>query len=317
MRVLSLFDGMSCGRIAIDRSGLSVTSYHASEIDQYAQIISKKNYPEIVHVGDINHWKKWKLPAIDLIMGGSPCQGFSNAGIGRNFDDPRSKLFYTFVDIVRKLKPKYFLLENVKMKKEWADIISAEMGVEPIEINSALLSAQNRKRFYWTNIPNVKQPEDKGIVLADIIEEGYADREKAYAIDANYHKGGNLTQYFDKSRRQLVFRVKEATKKGYVDIYPNEGLDLRFINSKTRRGRSMKTKCNALASSRDNNVGWYNGNSYRQLTPLECERLQTLPDNYTEGVSNTQRYKMIGNGWTVDVIAHILRNIQNRPQAAV
>ena len=364
INVLSLFDGMACGLVALKRAGIQVDNYFASEIDKYAMQIAKKNHPEIQHIGDVTKIDLSSLPKIDLLIGGSPCQGFSNAGQGLNFDDPRSKLFFTYVQIrddLHKKNPELqFLLENVKMKQEWQDIINDEMGVFPVEINSSLVSAQNRKRLYWANW-KIEQPEDLGLVLRDIIEEGEVDREKSYCIDANYFKGGNPRSYFEDGKRQLVFEhqshkramvrvgtasdisghdylrriyspngksptinahaggntepkimiVPEATKKGYVEILPNEGVDLRFINSKTRRGRSMKTKINALTSGSDNNIGWYNGETYRKLTPLECERLQTLPDGYTEGVSNTQRYKMIGNGWTIDVITHILKSNPN------
>ena len=170
MNVLSLFDGMSCGRIALDRLGIKVDNYYASEIDKYAMKVSEANYPDIIQVGDITELDLSTLPKIDLIMGGSPCQGFSFAGKQLAFDDPRSALFFEFVRCVKELKPKYFLLENVRMKKEYLDVISEYMGVEPIMINSALVSAQNRVRYYWTNIPGIEQPEQRGIVLRDILE---------------------------------------------------------------------------------------------------------------------------------------------------
>ncbi len=266
MNVLSLFDGMSCGQIALEKVGFQVDKYFASEIDKYAIKVAKANYPDMVHLGDVRDVKTadsrlmvenagWIK--IDLLIGGSPCQGFSFAGKQLNFDDPRSKLFWEYVRLLRELRPKYFLLENVKMKQESMDVITEALGVEPIFINSSLVSAQNRQRYYWTNIP-FTMPEDKGILLRDIIEDGFVDRDKSYCIDANYWKGGNLTQYFDKKRRQLVF-----TDDGF-----------------------------------------------RKLTPLECERLQTVPEGYTAHVSNTQRYKMLGNGWTVDVIAHTLKGME-------
>jgi site-specific DNA-cytosine methylase len=260
MRVLSLFDGMSCGRIALERAGIDVDLYFASEIDKYAIQVVQNNYPYTIQLGNVEELQSCDLPKIDLLIGGSPCQGFSFAGKQLNFDDPRSKLFFEYVRLLRELKPKYFLLENVKMRKESRDIISNELGVEPIEINSSLVSAQKRTRLYWTNIPNVTQPTDKGIKLKDVIEYGYADQDKSYCLDANYYKGGNLKSYFEKHRRQLVFSDDDMKE-------------------------------------------------YRKLTPLECERLQTVPEGYTEGVSNTQRYKMLGNGWTVDVIAHIFKGL--------
>lgn len=259
MNVLSLFDGMSCGQIALERVGIKVENYFASEIDKYAMQVTKHNYPNTKHIGDVTKVKGDELPKIDLLIGGSPCQGFSFAGKQLNFDDPRSKLFFEFVRLLEETKPKYFLLENVLMKKEYEQIITDHLGVGPIFINSSLVSAQNRKRLYWTNLPITGLPNDKGILLKDIIESGIVDRDKSYCIDANYHKGGSLKQYFEKSRRQLVFY----------------------------------------------------GIRFRKLTPTECERLQTVPDNYTSCVSNTQRYRMLGNGWTIDVVAHIFKSYLN------
>lgn len=270
MNVASFFDGMSCGQIALNRIGVPVEEYYASEIDKYAIKVTKANFPNTKHMGDINNWREWDIDwsSIDLVIGGSPCQGFSFAGKQLAFDDPRSKLFFVFLDIVnycKSLNPNVkFMLENVKMKKEYLDVISELLGVEPIFINSSLVSAQNRQRWYWTNIERVTLPEDRGIVLRDILDDdSFVDRSKSYCLDANYFKGTNLEQYFKKSRRQIVFK-KEP----------------------------------------ENEISW------RKLSPLECERLQTVPENYTNHVSNTQRYKMLGNGWTVDVIAHIFKNIK-------
>ena len=170
MNVLSLFDGMSCGRLALDRLGIKVDKYYASEIDKYAIQVSEANYPDIIRLGNVCDVKAEDLEPIDLILAGSPCQGFSFAGQQLAFDDPRSALFFEFVRLLKECKPKYFLLENVKMKKQYLDVISEQVGVEPILINSALLSAQNRQRYYWTNIPNIEQPEDRGILLKDILE---------------------------------------------------------------------------------------------------------------------------------------------------
>jgi len=304
MNVLSLFDGMSCGQIALERAGVKVDNYFASEIDKYAIQVAKDNYPDTIHLGNVEEWEKWDLPNIDMLIGGSPCQGFSNCGEGLNFSDSRSELFFHYIEILKKYKPKYFLLENVKMKAEWRDIITKYIGIRPVLINSAMFSAQNRERYYWTNIP-IDVIIDKNIKLVDIIENGMVDRDKSYCIDANYYKGRNLDQYLNKSRRQLVFN--EATKKGFVEIPQMCGVDLACIKSKTRRGRKMQHKSNCLQTS--NQFHWYDGLKLRKLTPIECERLQTVPDNYTASVSNTQRYKMLGNGWTVDVIAHIFKGI--------
>lgn len=304
INVLSLFDGISCGQVALERAGIKVNKYFASEIDKYAIQVTQKNYPNTIHIGDVTKVKGGDLPQIDLLIGGSPCQGFSKAGKQLNFNDPRSKLFFEYIRILEEVKPKYFLLENVKMKKEYQDIISEKIGVERIEINSSLVSAQNRVRLYWTNIPGIKQPEDKNILLESILESGEVDRDKSFCLDANYFKGTNAKQYFCKNRRQIVWVIPEATKKGYVEVSNGECIDLTFIKSKTRRGRLMIDKSNCLTASTYNYCKVTN-DWFRLLTPVECERLQTLPDNYTDQVSNTQRYKALGNGWTVDVIAHI------------
>lgn len=367
INVLSCFDGMACGLVALKRQGVKINKYYAFEIDKYAIKIAKKNHPEIIELGDINNWESFKdIDVPDLILAGSPCQGFSIAGKGLNFEDPRSRLFFVFSDLLsywRKQNPKLkFLLENVRMKKESSDVISQYMMVDPIVINSALVSAQNRVRYYWTNIEEVSQPEDKGLVLRDIIEDGASvDRLKSYCIDANYWKGGNEKSY-KKGRRQLVF-VGGIGERDWANdgkklsrnfsqgsrIYSDEG-KAAFLTAKGVGGYGGMTgvyqiKGAALRNQKPNGVVRigtaedinghdYNkriysqngksptlnansggnhepkiatsGTHYRKLTPIECERLQTLDDNYSEGVSNTQRYKMIGNGWTVDVIAHIL-----------
>src|SRR5574344_969965 len=220
MIVLSLFDGISCGRVALERAGIAVEKYYASEIDPYAEKISASNYHDIIRLGDITKWREWNIEKPDMIIAGSPCQGFSIAGKGLNFEDPRSKLFFVFADILKYYHPKYLLLENVKMKAEWNDVISTTLGeiypecvrqneifqkgrLEPVLINSALVSAQNRERLYWCNFP-VTQPEDKHIMLKDIIIDSVADREKSYCIDTNYEKSGNLKCYQEKGSRQLV-----------------------------------------------------------------------------------------------------------------
>lgn len=310
MNVLSLFDGMSCGRVALERAGITVDKYYASEIESDSIEIAKKNYPDTIHLGDVTKIKGNDLEKIDLLIGGSPCQGFSFAGKQLNFVDPRSRLFFEFVRLLHEVKPKYFLLENVKMKKEYQDVISKYLGVEPIEINSALVSAQTRKRLYWTNIPNVTQPDDKGIMLVDVIDDGLVDRDKAYCLLESYSRkyatDSGWREYIKKSMGQLI--VKEATIKGFTTIMKDQGVDLTFIKSKTRRGRKMEFKSNCLTYTKFDYC-WFNGNDLRLLSPIECERLQTLPDNYTEGVNEKKRYSMLGNGWTVDVIAHIFKQI--------
>jgi predicted phage terminase large subunit-like protein len=224
MNVLSLFDGMSCGQIALKKAGITVDNYYASEIDKYAIQIAKKNFPDMIHIGDVTKVIGSELPKIDLLIGGSPCQGFSFAGKQLNFDDPRSALFFEFVRLLKECKPKYFLLENVRMKQEFQDVISEHLGVQPIKINSSLVSAQNRVRLYWTNIPNVVQPDDKEIVLKDILETGIVDRDKSFCIDANYFKGGNLKSYFEKHRRQLVFSKDGLCHVGDADLKGNDSI---------------------------------------------------------------------------------------------
>ena len=223
MNVLSLFDGMSCGQIALQKAGIKVDQYYASEIDKYAIKVAKANYPDMIHLGDVTQVMSKSLPKIDLLIGGSPCQGFSFAGKQLNFDDPRSKLFFEYIRLLNKLKPKYFLLENVRMKQESQDIITRYMGVDPVEINSSLVSAQNRKRLYWTNIP-FDVPKDKNILLKDILEDGITDRDKSHCLDANYFKGGNLKSYFEKHRRQLVFSTDGMCHVGDADFKGHDAI---------------------------------------------------------------------------------------------
>jgi DNA-cytosine methyltransferase len=300
---------MSCGQIALNKLGIKVKKYYASEIDKYAIKVTQHNFPNTIQIGDVTKVKGSSLPKIDILFGGSPCQSFSRAGDGSGFDG-KSKLFWEYARLLKETKPKYFLLENVVMKKEWEQVITDALGVEPILINSALVSAQNRRRLYWTNIPNVKQPIDKNVYLKDIIESGEVDRDKSYCLDANYFKGVSIKQYLNKSRRQIVWKIPEATKKGYVEVAEGEGIDLTFIRSKTRRGRLMLEKSNCLTAASQKycivTKDWF-----RLLTPIECKRLQTVPDWFDMSiVSDTQQYRMLGNGWTVDVIVHILSHMK-------
>ncbi len=462
MKVVSLFDGIACGYEALKRAGIPVSAYYAFEIDKHAIQIAKKNHPDIIHMGSVVDFPFWILGGADLVMGGSPCQGFSFAGKQLAFDDPRSKLFFEFVRAINEIKPKHYLLENVKMKKEFQDVITHYMGVNPVEINSAKLSAQNRKRLYWCNW-DVPQPEDKGILLKDIIEDavdvsvfGAAQRGR-YLIDgkcadtkvdsmaglteqridispeeksnclisvqkdsllailqaenprvaglADVEGGirpfkddgrkGSLSEYgriaFEDSKavtvsaahapkilqtargnnpgglraldgkvpclsansweynNHLIFiggfeegrRLEDGKNlsrnfsEGYR-VYSAEGktatltaqskgglggaIGLYAIEMNDRQKaqyRSLDEKGNCLLSSSWKGMqanGMMNvsvdGVTIRKLTPVECERLQTLPDNYTLGISNTQRYKALGNGWTVDVIAHIFNQLK-------
>jgi len=534
MKVLSLFDGMSCGRIALDQLGIPVEKYYASEVDKYAIQVSQANFPDIEQVGDICNLDAKDYQDVDLMLAGSPCQGFSFAGKQLAFDDPRSALFFEFIRLLKEIKPKYFLLENVRMKKEFLQVISEQVsecypeipfGIEPIFINSSLLSAQSRQRYYWTNIAGIQEPEDKGIVLRDILEDNYgSERDKAHCIDANYYKGASVEQYKKKHRRQLVNKpikvgmnveevkvrkhevnisglqhlLREMKKESgktnkqiaeetnmpvtkvehwfrtdssfaipgdniwlklkkvlgiktevfdqevmefvYRDgvyetkqrVYSDEGKSPTITASNTEQyietkpkmvgktdtpghdilkrvysedGKSptitahagkgtvpkIETKPKQVGIATDINGhdilkrvyspdgksptvntcqggnrepkvvtgGAFHGRAYnnqgkrmdrdgssvankttqmlelrkddksnaittvgkdsvavnedltwRKLTPLECERLQTVPDNYTDHVSNTQRYKMLGNGWTVAVIKHIFKNME-------
>ena len=423
MNVLSLFDGMSCGQIALNRAGVKYDTYFASEIDKYAIKVAQANYPNTVQIGDVTKVDHTRLPfgGIDLLMGGSPCQGFSFAGKQLNFKDPRSKLFFEFIRLRDELKPKYVLLENVRMPKSSQHIISAWMGFQPQAINSSLVSAQNRYRLYWFGKRAYREPtpsgdsygydaipippmEDKGIVLQDILEDGIANDamtnkdSKSHCITARYN-GAVWWNSIQRKQRTMV-QVGEADNiKGFdsikriyspsgkaptlttmqgghrepkvatdiVTFNPNQEAKIQKMNVTTDKanclteaiGRggssseyltSVKKKTLALQSigrivnrrldengvrkdnqldlpftkqlevsdsdksnclttvNKDNVV--VEGMQWRKLTPLECERLQTVPDNYTNHVSNSQRYKMLGNGWTVDVIAHIMKGIK-------
>lgn len=306
LRVLSLFDGISCGRVALERAGIDVDFYFASEIDKHAIAVTQKNYPDTIQIGDVNdvNFEDFK-GGIDLLIGGSPCTNLSVAGNGTGLEGNESKLFFKFVEALNTIKPKYFLLENVKMKKEWEDIITTCLGVEPVLINSALVSAQNRKRLYWCNweIPEIK---DRGIHLQDILESGITEREKSLCLLAGYNSKFQEKRYLEKNIHQGIF-------KKYVRIG-----DL-GNNSQGFRVYSVKGKSVCLMG----NAGGLGGKTglykidipdgeyvIRKLRPVECERLQTLPDGYTEGISDNQRYKCCGNGWTVDVIAEIFKGIK-------
>lgn len=291
MNVLSLFDGMSCGRIALERAGIEVDNYYSSEIDKYAIKVADKNYPQDTknRLGNVINVNGYDLPKIDLLIGGSPCQGFSFAGKGLNFEDERSKLFFEYVRLLKECKPKYFLLENVKMKKESEDIISEMLNVEPILINSNLLSAQNRERLYWTNIPFNKEIKDKKIFIKDIL---YDDTYK------------NFTD-------ERITNTKKLTKN-----YVKWDLSGKQYWSQQDRAYYKNGKMCTLPKANPNNklniVLDYDNDLYRRIHPVEAERCQTVDDNYTlcDGVSETKRLEMLGNGWTVDVIAHILKGIK-------
>jgi len=338
MNVLSLFDGMSCGQLALQRAGIQVENYFAAEIDKYAIQVTQANFPDTVQLGDVTKVKAEGQHLydpfgcgheIDLLIGGSPCQGFSFAGKQLNFDDPRSKLFWEYVRLLKALKPKYFLLENVKMKKESMDVITEALGVEPVAINSRLFSAQNRPRIYWTNIPFDVPTEDKGIVLKDILEPEVEEKYYAGKKLRESYMGGNQLNPKYKSQCNTIYPTdgKFATlcagthgySFGYVPAPSPDGLILvgdAGISDKysyVNRVYHPDGKGPSLVSSDGGHLQPKisdNTTTYRKLTPLECERLQTVPEGYTDkGISNTQRYKMLGNGWTVDVVSHIMKGI--------
>ena len=335
INVLSLFDGMSCGQIALDKLGIEVNKYFASEIDKYAMQVTKHNYPNTKHIGDVTQVKGADLPNIDLLIGGSPCQGFSFAGKQLNFDDPRSKLFFEFVRLLEETKPKYFLLENVRMKKEYQDIITEYLGIEPIVINSNLVSAQNRTRYYWTNIPNITQPKDKELLLKDITEDGL--RSLGLAQRGRYNEDGKVVQKYelngteksnamttvskdsllfipvDKHSSKSVLVCIDGVMKPTHKLWLDNGKLLQRNFSQGNRVYSSEGK-SATLNANSGGIGGKTGlyeieGVIRKLTRLECERLQTVPDGYTSIVSDTQAIKMLGNGWTVDVIAHIFNQM--------
>lgn len=398
LNVLSLFDGMSCGQLALQRAGIKVNQYYAAEIDKYAIQVTQKNFPNTIQLGDVTKVKGSDLPKIDLIIGGSPCQGFSFAGKGLNFEDERSKLFFEFVRLINECKPKYFFLENVKMKKEHELVISQYMKVAPIEINSALVSAQNRVRLYWTNInekpyglfgdmmADIPQPKDKGILLKDILESDVPDKfylsdkmlqyfsnraanfnqgkvnvreeegkascltssmascdisDNFIKVDTNLKKsanqdkancftaGGNSGGLHSDMTLIVASRGRnpENPKSREIGLNTEQHLEPRFdgktncltsvqkdnlvmLNERQKANhKNEDEKANTFLStswkgSQANGMTLVGTTKIRRLTPTECERLQTVPDGYTDCVSDTQRYRMLGNGWTVDVIAH-------------
>lgn len=318
MNVLSLFDGMSCGQQALQKVGINIDNYFASEIDKYAIQVTMANFPNTVQLGSVINLDGYSLPKIDLLIGGSPCQSFSFAGKRKGMStkdeqeiltlnhylqlkndgfefEGQSYLFWEYMRLYNEIKPKYFLLENVIMVEKWKKILSKAIGYEPIEINSSLVSGQNRKRLYWTNIGKIpsgmfgeminiiEQPKDKGILLRDILQDN---------VDEKYFLSNKMLEYFDKVTKESIVK-----KRGYK-YCPTFG-DKKSFTITTREGNRI-----------ENNFVIDN-NRPRRLTPVECERLQNVKDNYTNHVSNTQRYKMLGNGWTIDIIAHIFSYLKN------
>jgi len=304
MNVLSLFDGMSCGRVALERCGFKINKYYAAEIDKYAITVAANNYLDTIHVGDVTEVFAKDLEPIDIVIGGSPCQGFSFAGKQLNFGDPRSKLFFEFVRLVKECKPKYFFLENVVMKQEFQDVISSYLGVQPIKLNSALVSAQSRKRLYWTNIPGYTEPEDKGILLKDIVHEHcLTDRDKSHAIIGSIGRT-TTREYFKKNQGQMVLELSASKIDRILNAKRGKGF---FYDPKTHQ--KIGTLIAGYAKEPTDGSYLSDNGIFRKLTPIECERLQGLKDNYTLGVSNSQRYKMCGNGWQIDSIIEFFKHI--------
>jgi site-specific DNA-cytosine methylase len=294
--VLSLFDGMSCGQIALNRAGIKYTNYFASEIDKHAIKVTQTNYPNTIQLGDVTKVFAKDLPKIDLLIGGSPCQGFSFAGKGLNFEDPRSKLFFEFVRLKNETQPKYWMLENVKMKAEHQNIISEILGVKPILINSELVSAQSRERLFWTNIPITEMPTDKGILLKDIV--GFESEIP--------------------TKDEVVNEIKRFTNRDFqISISKNGRIRPHRFDIK----KSGISEIGTLTNPNDKTVTiiashtpkTYKTTPFRiyELTRNECEQLQNVPIGYTDIVSESQAKKMLGNGWTVDVIAHIFGSLLN------
>ena len=385
MNVLSLFDGMSCGQQALERAGFKVDNYFASEIDKYAIQVTMANYPNTKQLGSVINVDGYSLPKIDLLIGGSPCQSFSFAGKRKGMStkdeqeiltlehylqlkeegfefEGQSYLFWEYMRLLNETKPKYFLLENVMMGEKWEKVLSKAIGVKPIMINSALISAQNRQRLYWTNIglapaglfgdleTTIEQPKDKGILLKDVLESEvdskYFLSEKAmkYVTDEIRMKK-RFTQDASVSDKSLTHCAKnqsnlcgdfvvvhnmqprsgDPSKGGTGHLTRTDGktycLDTGNTNAVEIVGCDFRTdeglrfrdngKSGTLAARarNDESCGQLASidSKIRRLTPIECERLQTVRDNYTNHVSDSQRYKMLGNGWTVDVIAHFFK----------
>lgn len=295
MNVLSLFDGMSCGRIALERSGIKVDNYFASEIDKHAIKVTQHNYPNTTQLGNVLDYKNWDLPEIDLLIGGSPCQDLSKikSKDGKGLDGEKSKLFFTYYRALEKFKPKYFLLENVVMNKEDESIITKMLGVEPTLIDSGDFSAQNRPRLYWTNIPFSEVDFKSDLVLNDIMQP-LSDIASKYIYDeeleiVNGHQKrvyGTLNKRYENGKR----RMTDTTSRVYSPFHKSGTLT-------------------AVSGGHQEKKVYQNG-IVRKLTPLEYERLQTVEEGYTSICSDSQRYKMLGNGWTVDVIAHIFKGLK-------
>jgi len=355
MRVLSLFDGIAGAKVALDRAGIKYSKYYASEIDKYAIAVARVNHPDIVHVGDVRNLKGEDFKGVNLVIGGSPCQDFSVAGKRRGMTtkekveitsleqylelkeagfefEGQSYLFWEYVRLLKEIKPQWFLLENVKMPKKWRDVISSALGVEPIEINSALVSAQNRVRYYWTNIPIKGLPEDKGLNLMDIIQDkvdekyflnkevdiisppkGNVCKIVAKLKGVKYEQTAKIYDITGKSPTLTTMKGGWRHPKILLDREKSLCITATYYKTSDLRDYLERKKRQLIFEANNGNV------RVRRLTPVECERLQTFPDGYTEygnfggkikRLSDTQRYRLLGNAFTVDVVAWILSHIK-------
>ncbi len=344
MNVVSLFNGMNTGRQALENVGIKVNKYYSSEIKPYAIELTQYHFPDTIQVGDVTKWREWNIDwkSIDLILSGSPCQDLSAAGKRAGINGKKSSLFFIFVEIlnhVKNLNPKVlFLQENVgSASKLDVGIMSRELGVYPVRINSKLVTAQLRDRYYWSNIKtketmfdlvtDIPQPKDKKIMFKDIITDGHVEREKSTAILEGYvskntfkNENSKEAQKYLKSRDNIGIcpivyvennevRVKTNTKKGYDILTENDVLDLSFPTSKTRRGRVTKGKSPCLMES-NNNLYSYKDGKVRTLNQIEMERLQGFPDGYTSILSKAKAGSLLGDGWTLPVIEHIFKFIK-------
>jgi len=338
MKVLSLFNGMNTGRQALENIGIKVEKYYSSEIKPYAIELTQHHFPDTIQVGDVTKWREWDIDwkSIDLVLSGSPCQDLSAAGKRAGINGKKSSLFFTFVEILNHIKSLnqnvLFLQENVgSASKLDVGIMSRALGVYPVRINSSLVTAQLRDRYYWSNIKtketifdivtDIPQPKDKGIILKDIITSGYVDRNKSLCLLDGYdskkpklevskfinrYKMGMLQIIF--KDEQTYLRVKEATKIGFVDVSESECVDLSFPTSKTRRGRLMKDKSNCLL--RTNEYYIFQKDSVRMFNKIELCRLQGFQDNYCDILSFSKASSLLGDGWTLPIIEHIFSFIK-------
>jgi DNA (cytosine-5)-methyltransferase 3A len=298
INVLSLFDGISCGQVALERAGIEVNKYFASEIDKHAIKVTQSNYPNTIQIGDVTKVKNVDLPNIDLLIGGSPCQGFSFSGKQLNFDDPRSKLFFEFVRLIAEVKPKCWMLENVVMKQEYQDVISQHLGVEPVKYNSTLTSAQNRVRLYWANF-DITEPTDQGIKLEDVLEH-------TEMIGQSAIRGRRLNKATILGRR-LDERGKRQDYDKTVPI--TQCLEVRATNRDKSNCLTTVAKDTVLTTMEiGRHPDAFNKKlPYRNYTKIERCRLMNLPDNYCDEVSLNQTVKATGNGWEVGMITHIFK----------